>query len=751
MKPFVEYSGVDPDLLFYQGKQYEHLEHVLRKKTIGVPFAWPLKIDHISPPLPKYDPSATRELEEEKELLAKDKSEYSGLLAKWGISFAEIKAGPLSIDFNVLVPAVIQAGGDMVKALPPFGNTRVDDALTFPDLGAITPHVQHLLHLGSALKYDKPFAISKPSGLQLTHASLTFEEAAILMPILHALLFCGKLYHGNTYYVGSDLRKGFTLGLFSTTRNGSYIIRHRNTTVRKLVDEMWRKGACYTVPDDVQEKWERWTKFNQFDPRTRSRASSIRDLVRFCWNKCKVAVVVQDIESAAIAFGLAQVKLCRIEMLDMGPVDGVTVFGKREHQDKAVHLKPSVKPNIYTTFSYKLRKNIFDVCKVPLDSEEFLMNWLDKQIDKTHLLGIANGDPPGTVILTPEFSLLAKTKGDTRYLGEFIANIADAVSRKCAACNGECKGLLIKDISLPAPSRNCSTILFFSTLLTIYVGGVLLKAGMTVDQCTACSDAKVTWMAVESLGIFTYCGLDSLLACWFILRTGEDAPKNMGPVLGIVMEGQVHGLRHAIEPGTTGSSLVSFPGHIYQGRQTCSCLVFEKCDLSNDILMEKARTAVISEQAPDVQLQQLLFIHSRPNYIAVDTCLAYPDGRIVQVQLGGQHLINRNLYRCVDMSEKLYATPLQVSECTDGSSIVDTQSTGLRFAVYTYGNEAIQSWVCGLFRKDNIIFQGRRSLPHSLALLEEGDILIQGFSGNSNANHSGQSLESTVERLSIQN
>lgn len=167
--------------------------------------------------------------------------------------------------------------------------------------------------------------------------------------------------------------------------------------------------------------------------------------------------------------------------------------------------------------------------------------------------------------------------------------------------------------------------------------------------------------------------------------------------------------------------------------------------------MDHAHTVVISEQEPDVELQQLLFIRSKPEYIAVDTCLAYPDGKIVQVQLGQNELFKRNRHRCVDVSEHLHATPLHVSECTDGSSIVDTQSTGLlRYVVYTYGNEATQSWVGGLFPLKNTVFQGCRSLAHSLALLEEGDILIQGWSSASNAAQDGQHLERAIAQLSIQ-
>ncbi|KAL9546269.1 hypothetical protein MBANPS3_006742 [Mucor bainieri] len=745
MEPFVEYSGIDPELLIYQGKQYEHLRRVLEEKTRGVILSAP--DTHVSFSRDSWLNKAGKlEHYEEKELLSQDTSKYSDQLAKVGISFEKVTVGPLSVDLNRLVPAVIQGGiqvgGKIIQALQPFGNTRVEDALTFADLGAVTPHVQHLLHLGDALEYDQPSAVRKNSGLQITHASSTFEEGAKLMPILQALLFCGSLYNGNDF-AGTDLRQGFTLGMSPPTPNRTFVDRHKNGIIRQLVDEMWRKGTCYTASPADRARWERWKECNDFDPRSRAKASSIRDLVRFCWNKSKVAFVVQDMESAAIAFGLAQVNLCRIDLLDMGPVDGVTVFGKNEHQSKAVYLEPSLMMQPYRPFPYDEWPNALGMCNVPIESREILIDWLGKQIDNTHLLGIANGDAPGTVILTPEFFSFARAQCMS-HLGQDIAAIAVAVSQKCTVCAGKCKSLIFKQPTSQTLDYYCTTTFFLNMMVTVYIGGVLRKAGMHIDQCTLSCEGGLTVKALHRLES-SVCSLGDLLASWFMLRSGREAPSySCGRVLGIEMEGQVHGLRHAVEPGTTGSPLVSFPGHIYEGRQTCACLVFEWCDRSNGIMLDQARSVEISEQGPDVQLQQLLFIRSKPDYIAVDTCLAFPDGRIVQVQLG-RKVINR--HRCVEVSEHLHATPLQVSECTDGSSTVDTLGTGLRFALHSYGNEAIQSWLAGLF--DPLLrvwFQGRRSLAHSLALLKEGDILIQGFSSNQDS----QNLEREVGRLSIE-
>lgn len=216
---------------------------------------------------------------------------------------------------------------------------------------------------------------------------------------------------------------------------------------------------------------------------------------------------------------------------------------------------------------------MFGMCKVPIEHEAFLMRWLNDQVNKTHLLGIANGDPSGTVVLTPEFCELART-GLLSFLGPEIADIASAVSRECTACEGNCISRIYSESTLYFVDSVCATVLFLNTVVTIYVGGVLLKAGMHIDQCTICSLITIAMNALRRLELASSRGLESLLASWFILRTGkEDPPLNAGPVLGIEMEGQVHGLRYAIEPGTAGSTLVSYPGHIYFGRQTCSCPV----------------------------------------------------------------------------------------------------------------------------------------------------------------------------------
>lgn len=105
----------------------------------------------------------------------------------------------------------------------------------------------------------------------------------------------------------------------------------------------------------------------------------------------------------------------------------------------------------------------------------------------TLLLGIENGDPPGAVIMTPEFTVFANTVL-LKSFGKDIRNIAIAVAEKCTAYDGECVGGISSTRMLEKGKYACVTILLLSTLLTIYIGGVLLKGGMEIDQCTICSD-----------------------------------------------------------------------------------------------------------------------------------------------------------------------------------------------------------------------------------------------------------------------
>ncbi|KAL7324371.1 hypothetical protein PS15p_209576 [Mucor circinelloides] len=756
METFVEYSGIDPDLLVFDGNQYNHLRDVLDKRTEILKTSKNLKNVHIPQgdifSSVERDGSARSEEPEEHALISKDLSKYSSWFAKFGFSLKSFSImGIIDVDPNVLIPAMIEANPNLVKlALQPFGDTRVSNMPSFTTLLALKPLMEHLFGLGRPLTYDTPFIRQEESGIKLTHASFVFEDVATVFPILHSVLFCGKI-NGGTLHVGSELRLGFTAGLFLKAPEIMQIAaRRRNREVENLVNLMWEKGGSYKADADVEANWTRWIDFNDFDPRKKAKASSIRDLVRFCWNRCKVPIIVEDEDSAAIAFGLAQVGLCRIEMLDMGPIGGVRVFGRKEPQLEALRLEPSMIMRSYKTYSFSQRRRVLDMCRVPIESEEILMAWLDQQVAETHFLGIENGDPPGTVVMTPEFTVLAET-GLMKCLDKEIQDIAFAVSQRCISCEGGCVSKIFNTEALKHETHACATVLFLNTIVTIYIGGVLLKGGMEIDQCTFCSDLDTTRNALKRLDYASVMGVESLLASWFILRTGNSAPHvDTGPVLGIEMEGKVHGLRYAIQPNSVGSPLVSFHAHILEGRHSCACLVFEECYQSNDVMMEEAQTKIVLEQEPDISVQQILLIHSNASYIAVETCLLFPGGYSLAVALGQIDNYKSNQHLCTDIPDSLLATPLNLSECTNGNSSIDIQKAGLRYVLYTYGNEKIQSWVCGLFPPENVCFQGRRSLGHCLALLKEGDILIQGWSDQSNATATDEELPTTVARLAIQ-
>lgn len=112
MEPSVEYSNIDPELLVYKGKQYDHLRDILKEQTQGVSPTYYQDHYHV-----QSSENAT-EKQQENELLSKDKSDCFEQLAQFGISFKEISVGPVSIDLNLLVPAAIQAGGTMTMRSP---------------------------------------------------------------------------------------------------------------------------------------------------------------------------------------------------------------------------------------------------------------------------------------------------------------------------------------------------------------------------------------------------------------------------------------------------------------------------------------------------------------------------------------------------------------------------------------------------------------------------------------------------------
>jgi hypothetical protein len=167
--------------------------------------------------------------------------------------------------------------------------------------------------------------------------------------------------------------------------------------------------------------------------------------------------------------------------------------------------------------------------------------------------------------------------------------------------------------------------------------------------------------------------------------------------------------------------LVSFDGHIVAGSHTFACLAYSpRPEIHHEL--KKGQFTVVTEQPPDILPEPYLYIRSEPKYIAVDTILLYPTGDELQVDLGA--FVNMsNVHKCKETAEEM-AIPLHVSQCVDGYSVVNLAEE-FPYVLYTYGNEALQSWIYGAF-DGRAWFQGCRPLNAALALIDPGEILIQG-------------------------
>jgi hypothetical protein len=717
------YSNVSQESLTYNGKDYDHLRDVLKAQVEDIKEQ--LDLEEARPPADENifayggehnGPFQIQEHKEEKQLLNSGVSELSDSLSDWGISFEPVKVPlmitDMSIDLDKLVSRLIKLGIDITKlAVKAWGGTRTKNIPDVTVLGAFLPLVEPIIGFGEPISYEKYETYSE-GGLLLTSPSTTFEFWTTLMPIFHVILFCGSLAGGDLND-GRKIRRGFVHGMLPPDLNGVGVKQAYHYFL-KIAEEIWKRGTC--VEDWKDQCWEQWSK--QFDPRSRCKASVVRDLVRIAKIGGNVAVQVSDIETAAVAFALAQVKLCRIEALEFGL--GPRIYGLEEAGFKALKLKSSKVEKESITYRYTSRKSVFNLCGVPAEFEEDLMRWLDDEIAKTTLLGIENGDPPGTVIMAPSFCVLADT-GAIKALGPLIKNITMDVAEKCRECRGRCVSMVH---TMSGESRiGCRTVLFLNALVSIYVAGVLLKGGMAIDQCTLSGDLERTLKSLKQLSRKYVYGLGSFLASWYILRSGEDTPREYdGQILGIEMDGKVHGLRYAVKPGTKGSVLVSFNGHIHNGAHVLACLVFEPPDQFHHEL-KAAKVTQVTEQPPDVIPQQVLFIRSELNYIAVDTFLMYPNGDQLQVGLRPWY-VGDNKHRCIETTENL-AVPLNVSQCVDGLSTVKLFED-FKHVLHTYGNESLQSWISGAFPFGKVWFQGCRPLNNALALIEPGGILIEG-------------------------
>ncbi|KAG1054760.1 hypothetical protein G6F43_003244 [Rhizopus delemar] len=721
------YSNVGRESLTYNGKEYDHLYDVVRAQ-----------VDELKEQLDLQDSCLPRdedimavknsengliereEQKEESELLNVGISQLPDSLTNWGIAFEPVNIPLLitdvDLDLEKLVSRFIKQGINVAKiAVEAWGGTRTKNLPDVTTLEPFLPLLGPIIALGKPILYET-YKIYSEGKLLLTSPSTTFEFWTKLMPIFHVILFCGSLAGGDLNE-GKEIRRGFVHGILPPCLN-VIDVKQAYDYFLEMADEIWKRGTC--VEDWKDQGWEQWSK--QFNPRSRCKASVVRDLVRIAIIGGNVAMQVSDIETAAVAFDLAQVKLCRIEALDFGR--GVRIYGLKEAGFKALKLKASKMEKHFFTYRYINRKSVFNLCGVPAEFEEDLMRWLEDEIAKTIFLGIENGDPPGTVIMTPSFCALAET-GAIKALGLLVKNITMEVAEKCRECGGACISMIHRMSNI---SRiGCRTVLFLNALVSIYVAGVLLKGGMAIDQCSLSGDLRRTLKSLKRLCRQDVYGLGAFLASWYILRTGKDAPHvDCGSVLGIEMDGKIHGLRYAVKPGTTGSVLVSFNGHIHNGSHVSACLVFEPPDQFHHELKE-AKFTQVKEQPPDVIPQQFLYIRSEPNYIAVDTFLVYPDGDQLPVGLGSCDY-GDNKHRCVKTAENL-AMALDVSQCVDGCSTVELLYD-FKHVLHTYDDESLQSWISGAFPSDMVWFQGCRPLNNALALVDPGGILIEGSRPN---------------------
>ncbi|KAG1091610.1 hypothetical protein G6F42_019392 [Rhizopus arrhizus] len=324
------YSNVSRESLTYNGKDYDHLRDVLKAQVEVLMEQMNLR-DIVIPTgegIFVFEDSVNihlkrQEQEEENQLMNSGVSEFSDSSSAWGISFEPVKVPLMITDMTIsldkLVPRFIKLGIDVIKmAVESWGGTRTKNVPDVTVLGPFLPVLETIIGFGEPILYEKYETYSE-GGLLLTSPSTTFKFWTTLMPIFHVILFCGSLAGGDLN-TGQEIRQGFVHGILPPRLNGVGV-KQVYYYFLKIAEEIWKRGTC--VEDWKDQGWEQWSK--QFSPRSRCKASVVRDLVRFAKSSSKVSIQVADIETAAVAFALAQVKLCRIEALDFGR--GPRIYG----------------------------------------------------------------------------------------------------------------------------------------------------------------------------------------------------------------------------------------------------------------------------------------------------------------------------------------------------------------------------------------------------------------------------------------
>ncbi|KAG1034445.1 hypothetical protein G6F43_013410 [Rhizopus delemar] len=290
------YSNVSRESLTYNGKEYDHLEEVfdVHKRNLMEQMNLHRKILISDKKVYAIEASENghiqrEEQKEERQLLSSGISKLSDL----GISLEPVRVPLLitnvSIDLEKLAPHFAKLGINVAKmAVEAWGGTRTKNVPDITVLGPFLPLVKPIIGFGEPISYEK-YKIYSEGGLLLTSPSTTFEFWTKLMPIFHVILFCGSLAGGDLND-GRYIRQGFVHGILPSSLNVIGVKQAYNYFL-KITEEIWKRGTC--VEDWNDQGWQQWSK--QFNPRSRCKASVVRDLIRFTKKRSKVSIQVSDI------------------------------------------------------------------------------------------------------------------------------------------------------------------------------------------------------------------------------------------------------------------------------------------------------------------------------------------------------------------------------------------------------------------------------------------------------------------------
>ncbi|KAG1369258.1 hypothetical protein G6F60_012625 [Rhizopus arrhizus] len=236
---------------------------------------------------PDSEHTKRQEQKKKSELLNSGIFEFSDPL--WGISFEPVKVPlmitDMSISLETLVPRLIKLGIDITKlAVKAWGGTRTKNIPDATVLGPFLPVLETIIDFGEPISYKKYETHS--GGLLVTSPSTTFEFWTTLMPIFHVILLCGSLANGDLRE-GQEIRQGFVRGILPPGLN-TVIVKQAYRYFLEIAEEIWERGTC--IEDWKNQGWEQWSK--QFNPRSRCKASVVRDLVRIA--KIGGNVAMQD-------------------------------------------------------------------------------------------------------------------------------------------------------------------------------------------------------------------------------------------------------------------------------------------------------------------------------------------------------------------------------------------------------------------------------------------------------------------------